>query len=95
MQVFKCPHEFELFQHPSVEDLDQQTQLRTASLSTLLSLLEWVGFDVLLDDQLKLLPLLCTLLRVEPLKTQAAECLLVLLARKVKGACPERRGVWQ
>jgi len=68
-----------------VEDLDQQMQVRTACLSTLLTLLEWVGFEVLLDSQLKLLPLLCTLLTIEPLKTQSAECILVLLARKVKG----------
>ncbi len=65
--------------------------LRAASLDTLSSLLEWVEFDVLLGEECKLLSLLCTQLAVEQLKTKSAECLLVILARKVSASIALRK----
>lgn len=59
-------------------------QLLPTALAAVTSFVEWLDFKVLLMRDCRLLELLYSLISSEELKTAACECLLVILARKVR-----------
>lgn len=61
----------------------QVPELRGVALSALTYYIEWLDWSDLLTNDCKLLRLLYSFIGVEQLKTDACECLLAILSRKV------------
>lgn len=58
-------------------------RLAQQTLKTLTGYLDWVKFGVLYAKNYIILQMLCLLLEEESLKIPAAECLLIIVSRKV------------
>lgn len=58
-------------------------RLAEQTLKTLTGYLDWVKFGVLYSKNYIVLQMLCLLLEEELLKIPAAECLLIIVSRKV------------
>ena len=58
-------------------------RLAEQTLKTLTGYLDWVKFGVLYAKNYIILQMLCLLLEEESLKIPAAECLLIIVSRKV------------
>lgn len=62
-------------------------RLAQQTLKTLTGYLDWVKFAVLYSENCVILQMLCLLLEEDPLKILAAECLLMIVRRKVNISC--------
>ena len=62
-------------------------RLAQQTLKTLTGYLDWVKFAVLYSENCVILQMLCLLLEEDSLKILAAECLLMIVSRKVNISC--------
>ena len=59
-------------------------RLAEQTLKTLAGYLDWVKFGVVFSQNCIILQMLCLLLEDDSLKIPAAECLLIIVSRKVQ-----------
>ena len=68
----------------SVSQASVHLRLAEQTLLTLTGYLDWVKFAVLYTQNCIILQMLCLLLEEDALKIRAADCLLMIVSRKVR-----------